>query len=83
MKKIWNDAKDKNVAALVIYGKAADHKLYKDEDMTVQAKEVDVADAFLKGTLVVAVGDVFVRPVQVDGNEVDVNGTTYEAEAAE
>ena len=78
MKKIWMDAKDKNVAALVIYGKAADHKLYKDEDMTVLAEEADVADAFLKGTLVVAVGDAFVRPAQVD-----VNGTTYEAKAAE
>lgn len=79
MNKVWKDAKDKNVAAIVIFAKAADHKLYVDEDMTVQAKEAFVADAFLKGTLVVADGDAFVRPAKVEGNEVDVNGTTYEA----
>lgn len=80
MNKKYIDAKDKFVAARFVYGKAADHKLYTDEDMTVLAKEADVVDAFLCGKLVVVAGTAFVRPVQVDGNEVDVNGTTYEAE---
>ena len=81
MNMIFQDAKDKYVTSVIIFGKAADHKLYVDEEMTVQVKEDVVLDAFLKGVLVVAVGDAFVRPASVNGNEVDVNGTTYEAEA--
>lgn len=79
MTKKYIDAKDKFVAARFVYAKAADHKLYTDEAMTVQATEAEVTDAFLCGKLVVVAGDAFVRPVQVDGNTVDVNGTDYEA----
>ena len=79
--KIFQDAKDKFVTAVVVYGKAADHKLYKESEFTNQVEEDVVLDAFLKGVLVVAAGTAYVRPAQVDGNEVDVNGTTYEAKA--
>ena len=81
MKKIFQDAKDKYVTAVIVFAKAADHKLYDDAEFTTQSKEAVVKDAFLKGVLVVASGTAFVRPGKVDGNEVDVNGTTYEAEA--
>ena len=81
MTKKYFDAKDKLVAARFVYAKAADHKLYVDEAMTVQAKEAEVTGAFLCGKLVVVDDDAFVRPVKVDGNVVDVNGTDYEAEA--
>lgn len=81
MNKKYIDAKDKYVAARFVYAKAADHKLYVDEAMTIQAKESEVVDAFLCGKLVVVDSTAFVRPAEVNGNEVDVNGTTYEAEA--
>ena len=82
MKKIFQDAKDKYVTAVIVFAKAADHKLYVDAEFTTQVGEAVVLDAFLKGVLVVADGTAFVRPVKVDGNEVDVDGTTYEAAEA-
>ena len=82
MFKKYIDAKDKNVAARIVYAKAADHKLYLEPEFETQASEVDVVDAFLAGVLVVADGDAFVRPAKVDGNEVDVDGVTYTAKAS-
>ena len=35
MDKIFDQAKDKNVAALVIYGKGSDKKAYIDSDCTM------------------------------------------------
>lgn len=77
MNKIFIDAKDKYVAARVVYAKAADHKLYIDPEFETLAGLEEVTDAFIAGVLVVAVGTAFVRPAQIDGDEVDVNGTTY------
>ena len=57
MQKIFDDAKDKNVGAFVVYGKAADSKIYYEAAFTTQAKQADVEDAFLKGRLLVAVPD--------------------------
>lgn len=81
MVKTYIDADNKYVGARIVYGKAADHKLYLEPEFTNQVDEGAVASAFMAGVLVVAVGTAFVRPAQVDGNEVDVNGTTYEAKA--
>ena len=74
MNKVFQDAKDKYVTAVIVEGKSTAHTL----DATAEV----VLDAFLKGVLVVAVGDNFVRPAQVadDGSTVDVNGTSYTAE---
>ena len=80
MVKTYIDADNKYVGARIVYGKAADHKLYLEPEFTNQVDEDTVASAFMAGVLV-AVGTAFVRPAQVDGNEVDVNGTTYEAKA--
>lgn len=77
MNKIFIDAKDKYVAARLVYAKATDHKLYVDPEFKTLAGLEEVTDAFIAGVLVVAVGTAFVRPAQIDGNEVDVNGTTY------
>lgn len=73
MNKIFQDAKDKYVTAVIVEGDSTEHTLNATADV--------ILDAFLKGVLVVAVGDDFVRPVQVsdDGSVVDVNGTDYAA----
>ena len=91
MKKIFIDASDKYVAAIVVYGKAADSKLYVDAEYTTQAEEADVADAFIKNQLVVMDDDVALKPVKLDGNTVltidyassTVSATEWTAKAAE
>ena len=53
MDKIFDQAKDKNVAALVIYAKStADNKAYVDSEYKVQFKTSALKDAFLKRALV-------------------------------
>ena len=79
MNKIFDDAKHKNVAAFVVYGKAADSKIYVDAEYETQATQADVEDAFNHGRLIVMNGDVALVPVALDANKVatiDVTGTT-------
>lgn len=57
MQKIFDDAKDKNVGAFVVYGKAEDSKIYYEAAFTNQVKQADVEDAFKKGRLLVAISD--------------------------
>lgn len=91
MKKIFIDASDKYVAAVVVYGKASDSKLYVDAEYTTQAEEAEVADAFIKNQLVVMDDDVALKPVKLDGNKVltidyassTVSATEWTAKAAE
>lgn len=91
MKKIFIDASDKYVAAVIVYGKASDSKLYVDAEYTTQAEEADVADAFIKNQLVVMDDDVALKPVKLDGNSVltidyassTVSATEWTAKAAE
>lgn len=91
MKKIFIDASDKYVAAVIVYGKASDSKLYVDAEYTTQAEEADVADAFIKNQLVVMDEDVALKPVKLDGNKVltidyassTVSATEWTAKAAE
>lgn len=72
MVKIYQDAKDLNVAALVMYGKTEDAKLYLDSDFTKQASAAEVAEAFDKNVLVVKVGDASFKPVKFDTDTVTV-----------
>lgn len=60
MKRIFNDAKDKNVAAVMIYGKSGDTKAYTDADCTKQFKTSELGDAFYKRSLVKIGTDYFV-----------------------
>ena len=53
MERIYNDAKDEHVANFVVYGKAADSKIYYDAEYTTQVTKADAEDAFLKGRLIV------------------------------
>lgn len=72
MDKIFIDAVDKNVAAMIVYGKASNSKLYLEADYTNQAPQADVEDAFTKNLLLVKVGDDFFKPVKISGNKVTV-----------
>lgn len=72
MNKIFIDAVDKNVAAMVVYGKSADKKLYLEAGYKNQAAQVDVEDAFTKNLLLVKVGDDFFKPVKISGNKVTI-----------
>lgn len=67
MEKIFQDAKDKYVTAVVVYGKASDSKLYVDADFSAQVTIDVVKDAFEKGVLLVKVGEAEFRPVKVAG----------------
>ena len=78
---VWNDAKDKNVAARIFFGNTTDNLLYNDAEFTVQAQEEDVTDAFLKGVLVVQVGTAFEAPLKVAANEVTTTTGAFEAVA--
>ena len=52
MVKVYDDAKDKNVAAIVIYGKGSDGKAYADANGTTQLKTSELKDAFLKRAII-------------------------------
>lgn len=68
--KVYQDACDKYVTSNVFYGKTADHKVYVDAAYTTQAAEAVVLDAFLKGVLVLKVGDAYYKPVKVAANKI-------------
>lgn len=72
MDRIFQDAVDQHVTALVVYGKTADSKIYKEAAYTNQVEEAVVLDAFLKGTLMVKVGTSYFRPVKVAANKVTI-----------
>lgn len=63
MDRIYDQAKDQNVAALVIYAKeTADNKAYADSECKVQMKTSELKDAFIKRALV-KVGEEYFAPV--------------------
>lgn len=57
MNKIYDDAKDKNVAVRILYGKSSGEFLYYDEKTTQKVSKEDAFDAFLKGMLVLMNGE--------------------------
>ena len=76
MDKIFDQAKDKNVAALVIYAKAvADNKAYVDPKCETQFKTSALKDAFLKRALV-CVGTDYFAPVSYTESE-KIGTVTY------
>ena len=60
MEKIFDQAKDKNVSAVVIYGKGADGKAYADAEGTTQLKTSELKDAFLKRAVIKIGTDYFI-----------------------
>ena len=82
---VFDQAKDKNVAARVFYGKSSDSKLYYDlsVESPVQVTQADLADAFKKGRLLISVTvsdvETLYAAVAVVGNKaktVDVASNT-------
>lgn len=63
MDKIFQQAKDKNVAAIVIYEKTSETKAYKDAAFTVQYTTSELKDAFLKGAVIALAAGGFAKPV--------------------
>ena len=61
MERIYEQAKDQNVAAFVIYGKASDTKAYVDSACTEQFKTSGLQDAFLKRA-VIKIGTAYYIP---------------------
>lgn len=62
MVNIYNDAKDKNVAAIIIYGKSGESSpaAYSDDACTVKMKTSELKDAFLKRSVIVIGADYFI-----------------------
>lgn len=63
MAKIFQQAKDKNVAAVLIYEKTSETKAYKDAAYTVQYTTSELKDAFLKGAVIVLAAGGYAKPV--------------------
>lgn len=61
MDKIYQQAKDKNIAAVVIYGKSGESApaAYVDAAYTTKFKTSELKDAFLKGAVVQVGADLF------------------------
>ena len=76
MEKIYDQAKDQNVAALIIYGKStADGKAYADSDCKTQLKTSELKDAFIKRALI-KVGAKYFIPVSYAETS-DVGSVSY------
>lgn len=83
MKKIFDDAKDKNVATFVVYGDTTDNKLYLTATgaTKVQVKQAELEDAFNKRRLLIVVGDATFVPVSIAANKVKTIDIVSEAVA--
>lgn len=53
MDRVYQNAKDKNVETYILYGKAADGKIYYESTYTTQATQEDMLYAFKRGMLLV------------------------------
>lgn len=62
MDKIFMDAKDKNVAAVVIYVDESSDGFFYDEEKTQEVPVEDMLDLFVKGVVVHA-GSVYMSPI--------------------
>ena len=69
LEHIYIDGNDKYVGNYRVYGKSADSKLYVDAALTEQVSQADLQEAFLKGLLLIQVGNDVFRPVKVAANK--------------
>ena len=77
MIEVTESYSDQHVRAVVLHGKAADHKLYADEKYTVKVAADFIEAAFKKGMLLISDGTSMLRPVKfAAGKVVTVDGTT-------
>ena len=67
MNVIMEHANDLHVRTYVVYGKAADHKLYYEEDYKTQVTKADAENAFTKGMLQIVDTTTTLVPVAMIG----------------
>lgn len=60
MNKVYQDAKDKNVAAIMVYADADDGHLFYDSEKSEKIALADLKDMFLKGMVVSLETDLFI-----------------------
>ena len=62
MDRIYDQAKDKNIAAIVIYGKSGESKpaAYADSACTIKMTTSELKDAFLKRAVVLIGSDYYI-----------------------
>lgn len=63
--KIYDQAKDMNVANFIAYGKTTDKKLYYEASYKNQVESEDVIDAFKKGRLIIFDGTNYLLPISL------------------
>lgn len=83
---------EQHVKGVVVYGKAADHKLYEDAAFTVEAMQDEVVSLFEKNLLLINDSTNLLKPVAltsakavvtVMAGESAVTSATWTAKAAE
>lgn len=62
MNRIYDDAKDKNVAVTMAYADADDGNLFADSGKKTKLTKDEVFDLFLKG-MIIFLGDEYFKPV--------------------
>ena len=70
MDKIYEQAKDLHVRNFVVYGKAADKKLYYEPEFKTQVTKADAEDAFDKGALMIVDTTTKLVPIAFAGKTV-------------
>lgn len=75
MDRIYDQAKDKNVSAIVIYGKDNDEKAYVDADCTTKYHTDALKDAFLKRAII-KIGDKYFIPIAFS-YDMEIGVVTY------
>lgn len=76
MDRIYDQAKDKNVSAIVIYGKANDEHAYVDSDCLIGYKTSALEDAFLKRAII-KIGREYFIPVAFSVSSSKLGTITY------
>lgn len=76
MERIYDRAEDKNVSALVIYGKGTDGKAYADAEGAVQLKTSELKNAFLKRA-VIKIGEEYFIPIGLSVSGAGIGTITY------
>ena len=75
MDRIYEDANDQHVRAVIIYKKSGQTKAYADADCTVQLTTAELKDAFIKGAVIKLEDGAFVKPIKYD--ETSSIGSVY------
>ena len=74
MVRIYDQAKDVNVATYVLYAKTADKKLYLEPSYTTKVSKAELEDAFKKGRLLVFDGTNYLVAISMHGGKIKTVG---------